>query len=34
MCDDLCKGLCVNCGADLNNEECNCKSNENLIKES
>jgi uncharacterized protein len=34
LCDDLCKGLCVNCGADLNNEECNCKSNENLIKES
>ena len=24
MCDDLCKGLCVDCGEDLNTEECSC----------
>lgn len=25
LCSKDCKGLCSGCGADLNNEECNCK---------
>ena len=25
VCSDECKGLCVNCGADLNNGPCGCK---------
>ncbi|MBL8028069.1 MAG: DUF177 domain-containing protein [Fibrobacteres bacterium] len=25
VCDDDCKGLCVKCGADLNEETCNCE---------
>ncbi len=26
VCADECKGLCPNCGANLNNGECNCKN--------
>lgn len=25
LCDDECKGICLNCGANLNNEECTCE---------
>jgi len=25
LCDEECKGLCVHCGANLNNEKCKCK---------
>ena len=25
LCDDNCKGLCVSCGANLNEEECSCE---------
>ena len=25
LCDEECKGLCLHCGADLNQEECHCK---------
>jgi len=25
-CDDSCKGICPNCGTNLNNEECHCKN--------
>ncbi|NIT14548.1 MAG: DUF177 domain-containing protein, partial [Candidatus Dadabacteria bacterium] len=25
LCSDNCKGLCSNCGADLNIEDCTCK---------
>ncbi|MFN2576872.1 MAG: DUF177 domain-containing protein [Pyrinomonadaceae bacterium] len=26
LCDEVCKGLCPICGADLNTADCNCKS--------
>ena len=29
LCREDCKGICPNCGKDLNEEECNCK-NENI----
>jgi len=28
LCDENCKGICPNCGADLNVAECNCKKRE------
>ncbi len=28
LCDDDCKGLCLKCGANLNESECNCKDDE------
>lgn len=28
LCKEDCKGLCVNCGANLNNEKCSCNNNE------
>ncbi|MEN8192576.1 MAG: DUF177 domain-containing protein [Bacteroidota bacterium] len=27
LCNDECKGLCPNCGKNLNENECNCKTN-------
>ena len=29
LCDDSCRGLCPECGANLNNESCTCKKTEN-----
>jgi uncharacterized protein len=26
VCSEMCKGLCVSCGADMNNSPCDCKS--------
>ena len=31
LCDENCKGLCYKCGANLNDEECNCdRTNKNM----
>ncbi len=27
LCSDDCKGLCLNCGANLNSDECTCEKN-------
>ncbi len=28
LCDELCKGICLRCGADLNTDECTCSEKE------
>jgi uncharacterized protein len=28
VCREACRGLCARCGADLNEEECRCRSEE------
>ncbi|MGB9715157.1 MAG: YceD family protein [Thermodesulfovibrionales bacterium] len=28
LCDELCKGICLHCGADLNSDKCSCSKKE------